>query len=89
MAFETARDDAEVRGVILTGAGDKAFIACADISELAHLGAFEASGGPRLHRGSRQTGDRRGQRLRAWRRMRDRDGLHHQGRVRYREIWPA
>ena len=41
-AFETARDDAEVRGVILTGAGDKAFIAGADISELAHLAAFEA-----------------------------------------------
>ena len=31
-AFEEARDDAEVRGVILTGAGDKAFIAGADIS---------------------------------------------------------
>ena len=34
-AFEDARDDAQVRGVILTGAGDKAFIAGADISELA------------------------------------------------------
>ena len=34
-AFEDARDDAAVRGVILTGAGDKAFIAGADISELA------------------------------------------------------
>ncbi|HET7165811.1 MAG TPA: enoyl-CoA hydratase-related protein, partial [Pseudolabrys sp.] len=32
-AFENARDDAAVRGVILTGAGDKAFIAGADISE--------------------------------------------------------
>ena len=31
-----------MRGVILTGAGDKAFIAGADISELAHLAAFEA-----------------------------------------------
>src|SRR5258706_6932235 len=40
-AFEEARDDAEVRGVILTGAGDKAFIAGADISELAHLSAGE------------------------------------------------
>ena len=38
-AFEAARDDDEVRGVILTGAGDKAFIAGADISELAHLSA--------------------------------------------------
>jgi enoyl-CoA hydratase len=42
-AFEEARDDDEIRGIILTGAGDKAFIAGADISELAHLGAFEAS----------------------------------------------
>jgi enoyl-CoA hydratase/carnithine racemase len=41
-AFETARDDAEVRGVILTGAGDKAFIAGADISELAQTTAVEA-----------------------------------------------
>ena len=41
-AFEDARDDATVRGVILTGAGDKAFIAGADISELAHVTAFEA-----------------------------------------------
>jgi enoyl-CoA hydratase len=41
-AFENARDDAAVRGVILTGAGDKAFIAGADISELTHLTAVEA-----------------------------------------------
>jgi enoyl-CoA hydratase/carnithine racemase len=41
-AFEDARDDAAVRGVILTGAGDKAFIAGADIGELAHVSAFEA-----------------------------------------------
>jgi len=41
-AFEDARDDATVRGVILTGAGDKAFIAGADISELAHLTALDA-----------------------------------------------
>ena len=41
-AFEEARQDAEVRGVILTGAGDKSFIAGADISELAHLSAVEA-----------------------------------------------
>src|SRR5712664_1978562 len=40
-AFEAARDDEEVRGVILTGAGDKAFIAGADINELAHLTAVE------------------------------------------------
>jgi enoyl-CoA hydratase/carnithine racemase len=41
-AFEDAREDAQVRGVILTGAGDKAFIAGADISELAHVTAVEA-----------------------------------------------
>ena len=35
-AFEDARYDDSVRGVILTGAGDRAFIAGADISELAH-----------------------------------------------------
>jgi enoyl-CoA hydratase len=42
IAFEDARDDTSVRGVILTGAGNKAFIAGADIGELAHLSAFEA-----------------------------------------------
>jgi enoyl-CoA hydratase/carnithine racemase len=41
-AFENARDDEAVRGVILTGAGDKAFIAGADISELAHVTSVEA-----------------------------------------------
>jgi len=34
-AFEDAREDSEVHGVILTGAGDKAFIAGADINEVA------------------------------------------------------
>src|SRR5271168_343834 len=41
-AFEDARDDADVHGVILTGAGNKAFIAGADISELAHATALDA-----------------------------------------------
>src|SRR6201988_269422 len=41
-AFEDARDDTAVRGVILTGAGDKGFMAVADISELARVTAFEA-----------------------------------------------
>src|ERR1700760_4723305 len=41
-ALMDARDDATVRGVIVTGAGDKAFIAGADIGELAHVAAFEA-----------------------------------------------
>ena len=33
-ALEDCRDDSAVRGVILTGAADKAFAAGADISEL-------------------------------------------------------
>ena len=41
-AFAAARADAEVRGVILKGSGDKAFIAGADISELAQVAAVEA-----------------------------------------------
>ena len=41
-AFQDARDDGAVRGVILTGAGDKAFVAGADISELAHATALDA-----------------------------------------------
>src|SRR5271154_4453898 len=41
-AFEDARDDATIRGVILTGAGNKAFIAGADIGELAQATGFDA-----------------------------------------------
>jgi enoyl-CoA hydratase/carnithine racemase len=41
-AFEDARDDTAVQGAILTGAGDKAFIAGEDISELANVTAVEA-----------------------------------------------
>jgi enoyl-CoA hydratase/carnithine racemase len=41
-AFEDAKSDASVQGVILTGAGDKAFIAGADISELADVDAYGA-----------------------------------------------
>lgn len=41
-AFEDARDDVTVRGVVLTGAGDKAFVAGADITELAHATAIDA-----------------------------------------------
>jgi enoyl-CoA hydratase len=42
VAFEHARNDAAVRGVILTGAGDKAFIAGADIGGLAQATAIDA-----------------------------------------------
>jgi enoyl-CoA hydratase len=41
-AFERARDDAAVLGVILTGASDKAFIAGEDISELARATPVDA-----------------------------------------------
>jgi enoyl-CoA hydratase len=41
-AFERAAEEPAVRGVIVTGAGDKAFAAGADISELARLAPLEA-----------------------------------------------
>src|SRR5712675_2464801 len=50
-AFEDAKADASVHGVILTGAGDKAFIAGADISELAHIDAYEAQESSRFGQG--------------------------------------
>jgi enoyl-CoA hydratase len=49
-AFEAARDDAAVRGVILTGAG-KAFIAGADIGELAQASAVDAEQASRFGQG--------------------------------------
>src|ERR1044072_6339843 len=49
-AFEDAQDDAAVRGVILTGAG-KAFIAGADISELAQASAVDAEQSSRFGQG--------------------------------------
>jgi enoyl-CoA hydratase/carnithine racemase len=41
--FEDIRGDAAIRGVIVTGAGDKAFIAGADIREIASADAVAAS----------------------------------------------
>jgi len=46
VAIDQARADAAVRGIVLTGSGEKAFVAGADIAELAALngpGAQEAS----------------------------------------------
>src|SRR5215471_15095145 len=40
-AFEQAKADEAVRVIILTGSGDKAFIAGADINELAKLSPVE------------------------------------------------
>jgi len=42
-AFEQAKADPEIRVVILTGAGDKAFVAGADISEIALLDEVSAA----------------------------------------------
>ncbi len=42
LAFESIRDDAEVLGVILTGAGEKAFVAGADIGVLAEMEPLSA-----------------------------------------------
>jgi enoyl-CoA hydratase len=41
-AFERIAGDEGVRAVILTGAGEKAFVAGADIKEMAHIGPREA-----------------------------------------------
>jgi enoyl-CoA hydratase/carnithine racemase len=50
-AFEDARRDSAIRGVILTGAGDKAFIAGADIGELSRVTAVEAEESSTLGQG--------------------------------------
>src|SRR4051795_9899508 len=54
-AFNEARDDAAVRGVILTGAGDKAFAAGADISEMTNDTPAEAEA--KTRQGQRLTRD--------------------------------
>jgi enoyl-CoA hydratase/carnithine racemase len=41
-AYEDARDDPQIRGAIITGAGERAFIAGADIGELAKATPIEA-----------------------------------------------
>src|SRR5207249_8262064 len=42
ISFTRARNDAAIRGLIITGAGEKAFVAGADIKELAVLAPIEA-----------------------------------------------
>ena len=42
-ALEDIRDDAGISGLIVTGAGGKAFVAGADITEIASISAVEAS----------------------------------------------
>ena len=53
-ALEDARRDPSVRGIILTGAGDKAFAAGADIGQLAKASAVEAE---RSSRNTQETFD--------------------------------
>ena len=43
-AFEELREDEGVRGVIVTGAGEKAFVAGADIDELAQMDSISGVG---------------------------------------------
>jgi enoyl-CoA hydratase len=43
-AFEALREDDSVRGVIVTGAGEKAFVAGADIGELAQMDSISGVG---------------------------------------------
>src|SRR5258708_15733806 len=43
-AFHAAKEDATVKGIILTGAGEKAFIAGADIAELSTIDGEKAGG---------------------------------------------
>ena len=82
-ALEASRvDDPACACVILTGAGDKAFVAGADIAAMAEHDAARRARSPscgqrarRLDRGVARAGDRRGQRLRAGRRLRARAGV--------------
>ena len=87
--LELKQDDG-VRVVILTGAGEKSFVAGADINELAvqtPTGGREhaLAGQQRLRsdREPRQAGHRGDQRLRARRRLRAGDGLHAAPRGRH------
>jgi enoyl-CoA hydratase/carnithine racemase len=50
-AFADAKADPSVQGVILTGAGEKAFIAGADIAELADIDAYGAEESSRFGQG--------------------------------------
>ena len=95
-AFEDVRDDTAIRGAIITGAGDKAFIAGADISELAKITAVEAEKSSSYGQEVLNLVENLGKPvigssewLCTWRRMRNCHGLFHQGGSRRCEIWAA
>ena len=101
-AFAAVKDDAEVRVVILTGAGEKAFVAGADIGELSQHNPVSAKeythkgqADHDCHREPGQADHRLHQRIRSGRRLRAGDGLHHapgkrecQARPARGEAWP-
>ena len=94
--FDALGADDGVRAIVLTGAGEKAFVAGADINELAVQTPVAGQGARgrraarlRPHRDARQAGHRRHQRLRARRRLRAGDGVHAAHRRRHRPVRPA
>ena len=94
-AMDELQERDDVAGIVLTGAG-RAFVAGADISEIAQRTAVEAKqlararpGGLRQVRALHEADHRRGQRLRARRRLRAGDGMSSPHRVGAREVRPA
>ena len=95
-AFETVRDDDDVRVAILTGEGEKAFVAGRTSTNSAS--ALVEAPKPLPSRGQavfslarklRQAGHCGRQRLCSRRRLRTRAGLHVPHRLRKRPLWPA
>ena len=95
-AFHEVKNDHGVRVVIMTGSGEKAFIAGADIGELAKHDAVSRQGvypsraeRAKPDREPGQAGDRLHQRIRARRRMRNCDGMHYASGERKRQARAA